>query len=368
MTSISRWNWQQADWPNWRFDASAFADMENRFLLQSGRLLGARQHLDPSEQVALKVGLLSDEAMQTSRIEGEYLNLSRVQSSVRRQFGLAADRRAGAAEAGIAELMVDCFNGFDDPLTHDMLFEWNRLVCAGRSDLNVVGGYRTHVEPMQVISGPTYKPKVHFEAPLSDRIHGEMSAFIDWFGNSDLPALVKAGLAHVYFVSIHPFEDGNGRIARALSEKVLAMALGQPSLLALSIQIEKDRKGYYSALEAGSKGMEVTDWLLWFAQTVLKAQTYSIALVDHIIAKAKMFDRLRGQLNERQEKVLLRLFEAGPEGFTGGLSAKNYMTITAAAPATARRDLVDLVAKGALRRTGERRGTRYWLAVDDREA
>ena len=363
MTQPPHWNWQQPDWPNWRFDADRLSALEDRFLLGSGRLIGAWQHLLPETQDQIKIDLLSSEAMKTSEIEGEYLDRASVQSSVRRQFGMKVDRRAGAAEAGIAELMVDCFNGFGAPLSHEALFRWHRLVCAGRTDLRVIGGYRGHSEAMQVVSGPVHKPKVHFEAPPSDQMRAEMDGFLAWFDNAELPALTKAGLAHLYFVSVHPFEDGNGRIARALSEKALAQALGQPSLLALSRQIEKERKGYYDALEAGNKSLEATDWLIWFAETALSAQAYSIALIDHLIAKTKMLDRLRGQINARQEKALIRLFDAGPDGFIGGLSAKNYISITGTTPATGRRDLGDLVTKGALTRTGERKGTRYWLAV-----
>lgn len=363
MTPQTPWNWQDADWPNWRFDPAKLRTLEEKFLLNSGRLLGAWQHLAPQTQEQLKIDLLSDEALKTSEIEGEYLDRASVQSSVRRQFGLKVDRRAGPSEAGIAELMVSCFNGFGETLTDEGMFQWHKLVCAGRTDLTVIGGYRDHSAPMQVVSGPIQKPIVHFEAPPSAKMPTEMARFFAWFEASDLPALTKAALAHLYFVTIHPFEDGNGRIARALSEKVMAQALGQPSLLALSRQIESQRKGYYEALHASNKSLEATDWLLWFAQTALDAQAYSISLIDHLITKTKMMDRLRGQLNPRQEKALIRLFDAGPEGFVGGLSAKNYMTITDAAPATARRDLGDLVFKGALKRTGERRGTRYWLNI-----
>lgn len=361
MSPQTSWNWQDTDWPNWRFDPEKLRIFEEKFLLNSGRLLGAWQHLAPQTQEQLKIDLLSDEALKTSEIEGEYLDRASVQSSVRRQFGLQVDREAGPAETGIAELMVSCFNGFGDALTDEVLFNWHRLVCAGRTDLTAIGGYRDHSAPMQVVSGPIHKPIVHFEAPPSKLMQPEMTRFIAWFEESDLPALTKAALAHLYFVTIHPFEDGNGRVARALSEKALAQALGQPSLLALARQIEIQRKGYYEALHASNKSLEITDWLLWFAQTAQDAQAYSISLIDHLIAKTKMMDRLRGQLNPRQEKALIRLFDAGPEGFLGGLSAKNYMTITGTVPATARRDLGDLVAKEALKRTGERRGTRYWL-------
>ena len=357
------WNWQQADWPNWRFDPRALEAFERDFLLGSGRLLGAWQHLTGTDQDQIKIELLSDEAIKTSEIEGEYLDRSSVQSSVRRQFGMKAHTKSSPSEAGIAELMVAVFTGFDQPITNEALFAWHEMVCRAQRDIEVIGGYRKHAEAMQVVSGAIRDPKVHFEAPPSDQVPAEMERFIAWHDNSSLPPLTKAGLAHLYFVSIHPFEDGNGRIGRALSEHCLSNALKSPSLLALARQIEKDRKGYYDALEANNKSMDIEPWLLWFAQTTLEAQKYSIALIDHIIAKTRMLDRLRGQINTRQERALIRLFEAGPEGFIGGLSAKNYMTITGATTPTTTRDLNDLVAKDALFKTGERRATRYWLKV-----
>lgn len=361
MAQIKKWNWQQSDWPNWQFDANVLAGFEDQFLLRSGRLLGAWAHLVAADQDQVAVHLLSDEALKTSEIEGEYLDPASVQSSVRRQFGLTADRRAGAAEAGIAELMVACYNDFATPLSDEMFFNWHSLICNGRTDLAVIGGYRAHEDPMQVVSGPTYKPNIHFEAPASVHMKNEMAQFVNWGNETHLPALTKAGLIHLYFVSIHPFEDGNGRVARALSEKILAQAIGAPNLIALSRQIEKNRGAYYVQLEANNKVMEVTDWLRWFAETVLKAQEYSMAMIEHLIAKTKLLDRMRGELNARQEKAVIRIYDAGPDGFEGGLSAKNYMSITDAAPATARRDLGDLVVKGVLRRTGDLKVTRYWL-------
>ena len=355
------WNWQQSDWPRWRYDLAALETLERRFLLGAGRLLGVWEHLASADRALVQVELLSGEAVKTSEIEGELLDRASVQSSVRRQFGLQVDRRAGPAESGIAELMVACFRDFGKPLSHETLFQWHRLVCRGRTDLHHLGAYRTHPEPMQVVSGPIYRPKVHFEAPPSAAVPEEMEAFLRWYETARLPALGKAALAQLYFVSIHPFKDGNGRLGRALSEKVLAQALEQPSLLALSRQIEKKRKGYYDALAANNREMDVTDWVEWFAQTALEAQRYSMDWVEWVIAKTRLLDRLREQINARQRKVLLRLFEAGPEGFIGGLSAANYRAITGAPPATARRDLSDLVDKGALSRTGEKKGTRYWL-------
>lgn len=361
------WNWQQPDWPGWKFDPGPLQELEARFLLGAGRLQGVWKHVAIRDRELLRIDFLSEEAMKTSAIEGEFLDRSSVQSSIMRQFGLASDRREGVAESGIAELLVTCYHGFADDLGDMNLFDWQQLICRGRSDLKETGMYRTHPDPMQVISGPLQRPTIHFEAPPSQRVSVEMARFLDWFratkpkDRAVLPALTRAGLAHLYFVSIHPFEDGNGRLARALSEVALAQALREPSLVALSNQIEKNRKAYYLALENNNKTMEVTEWLMWFGNTVLAAQTHSIATIEHLVSKTQLFDRLRGKLNARQEKVLVRLFDAGPQGFTGGLSAKNYMTITGTTPATARRDLVDLVFKHALQRTGERKGTRYWL-------
>jgi Fic family protein len=170
-------------------------------------------------------------------------------------------------------------------------------------------------------------------------------------------------LAHLYFVCVHPFEDGNGRIGRAISEMALSQGLGEPALLALSQTIQSDRKRYYAMLEQSNKELEVTAWLEYFAETVLDAQAYALRLVDFLIAKTRLYDRLVGSLNERQEKVLARMFREGVEGFKGGLSAENYMAITGTSPATATRDLADLVVKGALTRMGERRHTRYWLNI-----
>jgi Fic family protein len=197
----------------------------------------------------------------------------------------------------------------------------------------------------------------------------EMRRFVDWFNRTAsgapeaLPALTRAGLAHLYFVSIHPFEDGNGRIARALAEKALSQALAQPGLTALAATILIRRKGYYDALERNNKVLEVTDWLAWFAATTIEAQRRTIANVEFVIDKTKLLDRLRGKLNERQEKALLRMLKEGPEGFKGGLSAGNYGRITGAPSATTTRDLVDMAAKGALVRSGERRHARYQLNI-----
>jgi len=262
---------------------------------------------------------------------------------------------------------VDVYSAFAAPLDHQTLFRWHSMLLAHDQKLETVGGYRRHDDAMQIVSGRLDRPTVHFEAPPSARVPGELQAFIDWFnqtapdGSASLPALARAGLGHLYFESIHPFEDGNGRLGRALAEKSLAQNIGQPSLTALSYTIERDRKTYYDQLEAHQKTDAITDWLVWFAQTVIKAQQTTLERVAFFIAKARFHGLHRDQMNDRQGKTIERIFREGPAGFTGGLSAENYISITGTSRATATRDLHDLVEQGMLTRTGERRHTRYWL-------
>lgn len=360
MREQGHWNWQQPDWPCWRFDAGALAVYEAQFLLNAGQLAGALEHLAPSTANAVRLDVLSDEAIYTSRIEGEELDRLSVQSSIRRQMGLTAAEAASPAERGISELMHECFAHYDRPLGHQMLCDWQAMVCRGRSDV-VVGGYRQHGASMQVVSGPLHQPRVHFEAPPSDCVADEMTRLIEWTLHTDTPALTRAGLVHLWFVSIHPFEDGNGRVGRALVEKILAQSIRRPTLVALSQQIERQRRDYYQVLEGSNKSMSVTPWLIWFAEVTLAAQAASLSMVRHSICKTRLMDRLGAVLNARQLKVMLRVFDAGPDGFVGGLSAKNYRALTGAPTATVTRDLADLVDKGALIRSGERRGTRYHL-------
>jgi Fic family protein len=369
-----KWNWQQPDWPDFTYDVDALAKAESRFLLRSGEFLGAVRHIGEADRDLLKIELLRDEALKTSEIEGEILDRASVQSSLLHQFGLGvANTRVKAAERGIAEMMVELYRTFAAPLDEGSLFGWHRMLMNGDRSVEVVGGYRKHQEAMQVVSGPTHKPVVHFEAPPSRSVPREMKAFVKWFNDSasagrhPQPNLVRAGIAHLYFVSIHPFEDGNGRIARALSEKVLAQGLGQPSLLALAHTIERKRRAYYVALEEANKRNEISDWLSYFSDTVLEAQTITIQRVEFYIAKARFYERLRDRLNERQAKVIARVFREGIDGFEGGLSAENYISITGTSRATATRDLQDMVEKGALTRSGALRQTRYALNLPNTE-
>ncbi len=364
------WNWQQQDWPDFRWEASPLEQAERQFLVGGGMLLGAIAHLETEERSQLTVELLSSEALSTSEIEGEILDRASVQSSIRKNLGLLADdQSAPLAAQGVAEMTVDALLTFDKPLTPESLCVWQSLVVRGRSDLEDIGRYRTRAEPMQIVSGRLDQPKVYFEAPPSARVPAEMSRFIDWFNGAraSLPALTRAGIAHLYFESVHPFEDGNGRVGRTIAEKALSQGVGQPTFVSLSSTLLARRKSYYEALASSSQSNKITAWLLWFAGLVLEAQGRTLTEVLFIQDKARMLDRLRGRLNARQEKALLRMFREGPGGFVGGLSASKYSAITGAPHATATRDLADLVEKEALRKEGELKYTRYHLSVPQRQ-
>jgi Fic family protein len=242
-----------------------------------------------------------------------------------------------------------------------------RSTLADSRHLEAIGGYRRHEDAMQIVSGRYDRPRMHFEAPPSSQIPEEMIAFLAWFngsapnGGTPLPALTRAGIGHLYFESIHPFEDANGRIGRAVAEKSLAQNIGQPTLIALAHTIEQHRMAYYEQLEFHQRTLDITGWLVYFAETIITAQRTTLGGVAFHIAKTHFYDRFRDKMNERQEKVIARLFRGGPDGFKGGLSAENYIAITGTSRPTATRDLHDLVKNGALTRTGERRYTRYHL-------
>jgi Fic family protein len=365
------WNWQISGWPDFRWDRAALAALEQRFLLSSGEILGAVRHVNPAEQDQLRIDLLSDEAMKTSAIEGEMLDRLSVQSSLRRHLGLEPDSYPNKPrEQGVAQMMVDVYATYAAPLTHETLFGWHDMLLSFDKRLDAVGAYRQHADAMQIVSGRADRPLVHFEAPPSAQVPEEMDQYLAWFNRTGpgaetpLPALSRAGLSHLYFESIHPFEDGNGRLGRALAEKSLAQNIGQPSLIALAFVIERHRKTYYDQLEQHQKTLDVTPWLLWFGEAVLTAQQVTLDRVGFFIAKAHFYDRYRDTLNDRQAKVIERMFREGPEGFKGGLSAENYISITGTSRATATRDLQALVDAKALSRTGQRRHTRYWLNLD----
>lgn len=368
--SYKTWNWLLKNWPHFSYNKDVLEKLEFQFSQNTGTVFVAIKHIEGVSKDDLLVEILSNEAIKTSEIEGEILNRESVQSSIKKNLGLAVEnRKIAPAESGISEMMVDLYHNYDKPLTHDLLFEWNKMITNGRRDLIDIGRYRTHEDSMQVVAGRLDKPTVHFEAPPSNKMQFEMEQFITWFNEihhsdkSSMLPLAKAGLTHLYFVCIHPFEDGNGRVGRALAEKSIALSTGQPTLISLSHTIEADKKGYYTSLETNNTTLEVTDWLLYFGETILEAQQDALKRIDFIVEKTKFFDRYASQLNERQNKVIQRLFEAGHTGFIGGLSSEKYTKIAKTSASTATRDLKDLTDKKIMIKTGVLKSSRYQLNI-----
>lgn len=364
------WNWELSTWPQFIFDSNRIAPQERQFLMGVGSSIAFLKNIGEADYNQFVVEILSMEGLESSKIEGEILDRESLQSSIKQHFGINTNHKKDSKkESGIAELLYHVYESFDNPLTHKMLWQWHAKLFVNRSHIDDYGKYRTHVEPMQIVSRRYDSSKVFFEAPPSKKIPDEMSAFIDWFNTTSTsePILVRAAIAHLYFESIHPFEDGNGRIGRLIVEKVLSQGIGRPILVAVSKVLEKRKKEYYAALERCNHTLKVDHWVGFFADVVLQAQKESMNLLYFLIEKSKMLTALTGQLNARQEKVLLRLFAEGLSGFKGGLSAENYIAMTKTSRATATRDLTDLVHKGALVKTGELRHTRYRLNLPSTE-
>lgn len=314
-----------------------------------------------------EIDLMVLEAHKTSEIEGEHIDPEEIRSSIRHELGisptisLVKDERA----VGISRLMLQVRDTFAAPLTQEELFKWHEMVMMGREDKGqLVRDWRRDQELMQVISGPIGHEKVYFEAPPSKRVPQEMKYFIQWFNESQsLPGPLRAALAHIYFESIHPFSDGNGRIGRAISEKALSQDLSRPLLFSLSAEIMRHRKVYYEELSRASYyDLNITRWLTYFVKTIYEAQELARKQILFVVEKSRFWSLYKDSLNLRQEKVIQRMFKAGVDGFKGGMSAQKYAVIARYSKATATRDLRDLVEKRVLLQLpGGGRSTRYTL-------
>ncbi len=367
------YNWQITDWPVFTYQPGISEKLILEFLVKSGQISGILTGFPKDNQTELALEIMVEEAIKTSEIEGEFLSRQDVMSSIKKNLGiheaqplLVKDYRA----KGIAKLMIAVRTSYVKPLTEADLFAWHEMLMEGNRYLEA-GKWRTDSSPMQVVSGAIGKETVHFEAPPSDRVGAEMNQFIHWFNRTGpgqpeaiSNPLIRSGISHLYFESIHPFEDGNGRIGRALAEKALHQGLGQPTLISLSNTIEKDKNGYYGALKKAQRSNEITSWLDYFAENVIKAQQDAERLIQFTLKKTKFFDLNRSRLNERQIKVISRMLEEGPDGFEGGMSAKKYMAITKASKPTATRDLQQLRELGVFIPSGGGRSVSYDLLLE----
>ena len=368
---LKNWNWQQNDWPIFSYNRQQLDPLENEYAKESGISIGVMRHLSKEDRNDLRVEIICNEALKTSEIEGEFLDRDSLQSSICKEFGIGEKYLHGSIkpkEAGIAMMMNDLYTNFNSPLTNETLYNWHDKLFNGRTDLQRAQ-YRTSDDDMRVVSGRIDKPKIHFIAPPATALPKEMNQFVSWFnktapgGKTSLPPLIRAGIAHLYFVTIHPFEDGNGRIGRALTEKTLSQSLGKPTLIVLSSTISDKKKDYYNFLKMQNKNNQITPWLYYFGKTIIEAQKQTIKQFDFILAKVNFFNTYETLLNARQKKAVLRIFKEGPKGFFGGFSAKNYMSIVKTTSATATRDLKDLVGKGIFTKTGKLKSTRYELKL-----
>jgi Fic family protein len=363
--------WQQPEWPDLRWDDHTLAKLLARVSREEGRLLGKMEGLGFDLRSEAHLRTLTEDVVKSSEIEGEKLEREQVRSSIARRLGMdvaglvAADRTVD----GVVEMMLDATGDYRTPLTADRLFAWHAsLFPTGRSGMRTikVGGWREDTGgPMQVVSGSVGREKVHYEAPPAKRVPGEMKKFIAWFAKpSDIDPLLVAGVAHLRFVTIHPFDDGNGRIARAIADMALARSEGTGQrFYSMSAQIRHERNDYYDILERTQKGdVDVTGWQTWFLECLLRAIEAAQETLSAVLTKARFWERFAKEpLNERQIQVLNRLLD----GFEGKLTSSKWAKLAKTSQDTAHRDITDLVARGALRKDeGGGRSTSYSLNTE----
>ncbi len=370
-----KYNWQLNDWTNFRYNTSRINELAYDCLKNISLFAGNVVALPEDIKQEAIIDFMVSEAVKTSAIEGEILSRKDVFSSIRNHFGLNIPPQIikNLKAEGISKVMLNAYHTFNKPLSKKMLNEWHFMLFQGQlnSSRMSIGKYRTHKEPMQVISGPIGREKIHFTAPPSKDIEKEMKKFILWFNQTAPGAIyeikaapVRSAIAHLYFESIHPYEDGNGRIGRAISEKALAQSLGHPILISLSQEIEANKKSYYLNLKNAQKVNEITGWIKYFLEMVNSSTVRTKSQLTFILEKSRFFDKFKNEFNERQKKVIQRMLEEGPDGFQGGITAKKYISITKCSKATATRDLTGLLTLRAIKRlSGKGRNVSYELIL-----
>ncbi len=365
------WIHEHAAWPNFSWDADALASSLASVRHRQGRLLGRMEALGFTFRQEATLKTLTSDVVKSSAIEGEHLDSEEVRSSIARRLGM---NRAGLVRSsrdveGVVEMMLDATREFAKPLTRERLCGWHAaLFPTGRSGMRriTVGAWRTRdAGAMQVVSGPVGRETVHFEAPDADRLDQEMEAFLEWFESaSEEDPVIRAGIAHLWFVTIHPFEDGNGRIARAIGDLALARADGTPDrFYSLSSQIEEERGDYYARLEKQQRATpDLTAWLGWFLGCLGRAVDGAERTLGHVLFKASFWEKVLKQdpVNDRQRKVLNRMLE---DDFEGHMNTSKYAKMAKCSTDTALRDIQDLTRRRIfIRNPGGGRSTSYRLA------
>ena len=362
--------WQQPTWAEFTWDNEKLITLLSEVRNLEGRVLGLMSGLGFSVQNTTSLDVMVEDVLRSSEIEGELLNADRVRSSIARHLGIDTE---GLPEPdhyteGVVQVMLDAVRNSNEPLTYERLFNWHAaLFPTGRSGMYLitVAAYRVGTEPMQVVSGAMGREKVHYEAPASEDVPAMMNEFLTWInGEQDLDPILKAAIAHLWFVAIHPFDDGNGRLTRTITDMLLAKADGMPHrFYSMSAEILRERKGYYAALEKTTTGtMDITLWLEWFLQTLRSAILRAETTVQRVVKKSLFWQQHREvSMNERQVKVVNMLWD----GFDGKLTTSKWAKITKSSQATALRDITDLVEKGVLIIANEGgRSTNYLLKED----
>lgn len=360
---LTPWIWESAAWPPLNWDAAALAAPLAKARAAQGRLLGMADMLNPALGDEALASVLIQDGVSTSAIEGETLNIASVRSSVSRKLAIAAPLGAPKSRTvdGLIDMLVDATRNHAQPLTLETLCRWQSVLFPdGYSGLHSVrtGSVRGDA-PMQVVSGAMGREKVHFEAPPRAALDAELAAFTQWFNapQPELDGLIRAGIAHLWFVTLHPFEDGNGRLARAVTDRALSQDEQRGlRMFSMSSQILRVREDYYAQLERTQRGRgSLSDWLAWFLEQVAHATALAEALIAGTLNKARFWLRHQAtELNPRQRKALTRLFDAldeRGEAFEGGMNTRKYANLCSTSRATAYRELADLVAKGCLQAT-----------------
>jgi Fic family protein len=361
--------WEQPDWPNFRWDDRRLIEPLAVARLKQGRLLGSMARLGFDLKLEAQLEALTEDIIKSSEIEGEVLDRNSVRSSIARRLGVkeAAVALSDRRTEGVVEVMLDATENYAKPLTHERLLAWQAaLFPTGYSGMHrvITGKWRDDSDgPMQVVSGPIGKQRVHFEAPPAGRLDAEMMRFLEWFNSkNEIEKLLRAGLAHFWFVTIHPFEDGNGRVARAIADQALAQSEeSDQRFYSMSSQIRKERSDYYDTLEKTQKGeTDVTDWMVWFLNCFSRAIDGAEFATTNVLRKADFWQRYaREVFNERQKAVLNRVLD----GFEGNLTAKKWSALTKVSIPTAQRDINDLLERNVLfRNAGGSKNTSYDLA------
>lgn len=374
--SSQNWIWQTSAWPPLSFHVGTVSAVLSRARSELGKLLGKAEAVGAADMSLTERDIWTHDALATSAIEGEVLNLDAVRSSVARRLGIATAFTAAVPRGveGLLDVMEDAANKWNTDLTKERVCAWHAaLFPPEQITMRLIdsGKFRSHEQPMQIVSGPSGHERVHYEAPPSSEVPAQMSQFIDWFNKSRTDnatdGLVRAAQAHLWFESIHPFEDGNGRIGRAIMDMALSQDAGRTFRLhGLSVELRRHQENYYNALNRVQRVQdEPTAWLVWLIDTFRNSCEASSSLVDEALDRARFWSRNKNvDLNERQRKVLNKMLEAGPGRFIGGMTPRKLQSITKAAGATATRDLTELVEKGLMVRRGAGRSTHYELELE----